>query len=361
MKIGILTYHYGYNFGGVLQCYALQQTLKDLGYNDVHVINCIPSRLKFYLGGIPRKRQLSTIYDWYLRARYGKQCRKAFNDFREEFLSQTKFIKRSALPQNINNFDALIVGSDQIWNFREQSNGMFFLNWEPQFKGKKIAYAPCCGKNEVNENYRKQLEKALNDFDVLSVRNFETLSFVKGIIGKSPQIVPDPTCLYNFKELIDSKKLINENYIFTYILGNDINGSNAKAISLLKEKFPGRKVIASVIAYSNPKKISWADEIIYDLSPIEWLSMIQHADLVFTDSFHGTIFSMKFNVPFITYYAEERRKARFIELQAQFDISENIVSNLDQIKSFEPKYRNFDKQFMELSTFGRTFLKEALG
>ena len=142
---------------------------------------------------------------------------------------------------------------------------------------------------------------------------------------------------------------------------NDINGSNAKAISLLKEKFPGRKVIASVIAYSNPKKISWADEIIYDLSPIEWLSMIQHADLVFTDSFHGTIFSMKFNVPFITYYAEERRKARFLELQAQFDISENIVSNLDQIKSFEPKYRNFDKQFMELSTFGRTFLKEALG
>ena len=151
-------------------------------------------------------------------------------------------------------------------------------------------------------------------------------------------------------------------YLFATEQGQLTYDWEAKLVyKLLKEKFPGRKVIASVIAYSNPKKISWADEIIYDLSPIEWLSMIQHADLVFTDSFHGTIFSMKFNVPFITYYAEERRKARFLELQAQFDISENIVSNLDQIKSFEPKYRNFDKQFMELSTFGRTFLKEALG
>lgn len=360
MKIGILTYHYGYNFGGVLQCYALQQTLKDLGYKDIHIINCIPSKIKFYLGGIPRKRKLSTLYDLYLRFRYGEKCRNSFNEFREKYLNQTPYIKRKSLPQYVKDYDALIVGSDQIWNIREQTDGMFFLDWTPQFKGKKISYAPCCGKNEVNEKYRNNLKRALNNFNFLSVRNRETQSFVERIIEKKPVIVPDPTCLYNFNEFITNKNIVKEKYIFTYILGEEINGGNKAAISLIKDKYPGRKIIASVIAYSNPKKIEWADEVRYHLSPIEWLNMIKNADFVYTDSFHGTIFSMKFNVPFITYYIEERRKARFMELQAQFGIEENIVSSLEQIESFKPKGMNFDKNFSELSEIGRTFLKSAL-
>lgn len=360
MKIGILTYHYGYNFGGVLQCYALQQTLKEIGYNDVFVINCIPSKIKFYLGGFPRKRRWRTFYDLYLRFKYGKLCRNAFNDFRSKYLAQTRSIKRDELPQFVSDYDALIVGSDQIWNFREQSDGMFFLDWEPQFKGKKISYAPCCGKNEVNERRRICLKKALNDFDFLSVRNEETLSFVNGIIGKKPQIVPDPTCLYDFKDLKIQRNAINEKYIFTYILGEDIRGGNKAAIELLKKKYPGRKVIASVIAYSNPQKVDWADEIMYHLSPIEWLNMIRNADFVYTDSFHGTIFSMRFNVPFITYYVEERRKARFIGLQNQFGIAQNIVSCLDEISAFKYKERRFDGIFEDLSIIGRGFLKNSL-
>lgn len=360
MKIGILTYHYGYNYGGVLQCYALQQTLKEIGYNDVYVINCIPSRIKFYLGGIPRKRSLNTIYNLYLRARYGSRCKIAFNEFRERYLKLTKYIKRKQLPKDIQSYDTLIVGSDQIWNYREQSNGMFFLDWEPPFKGRKIAYAPCCGKNEINEKYRNKLKKALNDFDFLSVRNSETLSFVEGITGRKAQIVPDPTCLYDFKELLKRERLIKDRYIFAYILGDDINGGNKRAISILKKKYPNRKVVASIIAYSNPQKIVWADKIIYDLSPVNWLNLIQNADFVYTDSFHGTIFSMKFNVPFITYYVEERRKARFLELQTQFGIDNNIVSNIEQIRSYKPTKRNFNEKFSELSNIGRQFLKNAL-
>ncbi len=360
MKIGIMTYHYGYNFGGVLQCYALQQTLKKMGYDDVHVINCIPNRLKFYLGGIPRRRELRTFYDLYLRFRYGRKCREAFDAFRTNYLNQTSFIKRSELPVKVADYDALIVGSDQIWNFREQSDGMFFLNWEPQFRGRRIAYAPCCGKNEVNENYRKQLQNALNAFNSLSVRNDETSSFVEGLTGKRPPIVPDPTCLYDFHEFLTTECPVEDRYIFTYILGNEMNEGNKAAIDLIRKKFPGRKVIASVIAYSNPQLADWADEIMYNLSPKEWLNMILHADFIFTDSFHGTIFSMRFNKIFITYYTEERRKARFLGLQKQFGIEENIVSSLVQIESFVPKQRTFDNYFIKLSKCGKEFLSNAL-
>lgn len=360
MKIGILTYFYGYNFGGVLQCYALQQTLKNMGYGDVHVVNCIPSRLKFYLGGIPRRREMRTIYDLYLRFRYGRRCRKAFDGFRIEFLNMTPFIKRKNLPNAMSRFDALIVGSDQIWNIREQSNGMFFLDWEPVFKNRKIAYAPCCGKNEVNEKYKNNIKHALLNFSSLSVRNDETASFVENLIGVRPSIVPDPTCLYDFREFSNLKRIINEKYVFIYILGNEIRGGNKNAIKIIREKFKDCKIIASVIAYSNPQPVDWADEVKYSLSPIEWLNMIQNAEFVFTDSFHGTIFSMRYNVPFLTFYSEERRKSRFFGLMKQFGIERNIVSSLDEICSYDIERRNFDNVFNKLSEEGRNYLRTAL-
>lgn len=360
MKIGILTYHYGYNFGGVLQCYALQKTLMGIGYDNVSVINCIPSRLRFYLGGIPRKRSLKLFYDWYLRVRYGKKCRSAFDAFRKNYLHTTRYVSRKELPLFVKDYDALIVGSDQIWNIREQSDGMFFLSWNPEYHGRRIAYAPCCGKNEVSEKERFNIRDALYNFDSLSVRNTETFEFVKGITGLTPIIVPDPTCLYDFRDLLLDKPIRRDRYIFTYILGKEINGGCKKAIELIKKKLPGCIVIASVIAYSNPQKIDWADEIMYCLSPVEWINMIQNASFVLTDSFHGTIFSMMFNTPFITYYAEERRKSRFIELANQFEISKNIVSRLEEIDSFVIENKSHNDKFEVLSTKGIAFLKDAL-
>ena len=360
MKIGILTYHYGYNFGGVLQCYALQKALNSIGYEDVSVINCIPNRMKFYLGGIPRKRSPQVFYHWYLRLRYGKKCRRTFDEFRRNYLCITRTVLRNNLPEFVKDYDALIVGSDQIWNIREQSDGMFFLSWKPEYKGRKIAYAPCCGKNEVAEKYRLNIRNALNNFDFLSVRNGETLEFVKGITGLTPQVVPDPTCLCDFKELLLDQPVRNTKYIFTYILGKEIDGGCKKALELIKKKIPGCIVIASVISYSNPQKIDWADEIMYYLSPVEWLNMIQNAYFVLTDSFHGTIFSMMFNTPFITYYAENRRKSRFVELAYQFDISKNIVCSLDEIDSFVIQTRTYNDIFKELSAKGIAYLKEAL-
>lgn len=362
MKIGILTYHYGYNFGGVLQCYALQQTLMEIGFTDVYVVNCIPNKLKFYLGGIPRKRSLRTFYDLWLRLRYGKRCRKAFDSFRKQYLCLTDEIKRQELPAKISDFSALIVGSDQIWNYREQADGMFFLNWTPAYEGLKIAYAPCCGKNKINEKYRYSLEKALENFDVLTVRNRETQLFVNELIERKPLIVPDPTCLFDFKNLINCNK-INGKYIFVYTLGKEIEGGNKNAIGYIRKKYPDCKVIASVIAYSNPQKIDWADKVFYDLTPVEWINMIYYADFVYTDSFHGTIFSMKFNVPFIVYYAEEARKYRFDELINQFGIKSNVVSSFSGVKDYFKQQNhviNFDEMFSKYAQYGRNILKETL-
>lgn len=360
MKIGILTFHYGYNFGGVLQTYATQQVLKELGYDDVHIVNCIAQPLKFITVGIPRKIARGVLSALYCRIWNGRLTKKPFHDFRKQYLKETPSIDYKDIALKLEDYDALIVGSDQVWCANSQEHGLYFLNWNPQFRGKRISYAPCCGKKTIIESKRGELTDALNKFRSLSARNKETQSFVKELTGNTPQIVPDPTCLYDFRELLSEKRLVEDSYIFTYTLGKDIPRGNAAAIEILKRKYPGRKVIASVIAYANPVDASWADEVRYDLSPIEWLNMIQHADVVYTDSFHGSIFSMLLGAPFITYISEPARKARFEELQNQFGIKEFIVSSLNELEKASPQARDYSVIFEDMSNIGRTYLKQSL-
>lgn len=360
MKIGILTFHYGYNFGGVLQAYATQQVLKELGYKEVYVINCIAQPFKFKTVGIPRRITKNLFSILYLRFWKGRLTRKAFCLFRKQYLNETPVVNYKNIAEAAKDFDAIVVGSDQVWNTESQKHGLYFLNWKPQFNGKRISYAPCCGRNIIVESNRNELIDALRKFSSLSVRNVETQSFVKSLTGKLAPIVPDPTCLYDFKELLSKVRMIKEPYIFTYTLGKDIQGGNAAAIDILRKKYPGRKVIASVIAYANPVDTSWADEVKYDLSPIEWLNMIQYADVVYTDSFHGAIFSMKLNTPFVTFISEPGRMARFIQLQEQFGVQRYIVSSLTELLETNPEKRDYNMVFAKMSNIGRNYLKDSL-
>jgi hypothetical protein len=296
----------------------------------------------------------------YRRFWKGRLTRKPFSLFRRQYLNETPIIRYKNIAEETKDFDAIIVGSDQVWNTESQKHGLYFLNWSPKFNGKRISYAPCCGRNVIIESNRKKLVEALNKFSSLSVRNIETQLFVKSLIGKLAPIVPDPTCLYDFKELLSMERIVKEPYIFTYTLGKDIQGGNAAAIDILRKKYPGRKVISSVIACANPVDANWADEVRYDLSPIEWLNMIQNADVVYTDSFHGTIFSMKLNTPFVTYISEPGRKARFKQLEEQFDIKKYIVSSLNELQETNPQKGDYDNAFAQMSNVGRTFLKDSL-
>lgn len=360
MKIGILTFHYGYNFGGVLQAYATQQVLKGLGYDDVQIINCIANPISFATVGIPRQIDSMFFHKLWKRFRYGRQGMKPFLKFRQQYLNETPTICFKDIYEKTKSFDAIIVGSDQVWNVNSQKEGLYFFEWKGVFRGKKIAYAPCCGKNIVYDKKRQQTANALKAFDSLSVRNRETQSFVKSLTGIEPPIVPDPTCLYDLQEMVSKERPVDQPYIFVYQLGKDIQGGNAEAINLLKKKYPNRRIISSIIAHANPMDAPWADEIRYNLSPIDWINMIAHADMVFTDSFHGTLLSMRFKRPFITYLSEKERMARFVELKQQFGIEDNIVLSLDEISNFNPTSHSFDSIFESMKEEGVNYLKNAL-
>ena len=175
----------------------------------------------------------------------------------------------------------------------------------------------------------------------------------------------DPTLLWDFKELVDEPWTTIEPYILVYVLGEDIDGSNRKAIQKIKQVYGDLKVYAVVIPTMKFNICDYADKVFYDLGPEDWLNMIRNAAFVYTDSFHGAIFSLKFHKPFLAYYSEEMRATRFIDVGKRYKIAKYIVTSVDEIDAKgsllqPPDFKLVDHIIEEHRDSSVRFLREAL-
>ncbi len=367
MNIGILTYQFGTNFGGQLQCHALFNVLKSMGHNVI-VINYIPYKTThFLLNDIRRAIRLlkkdckhESILTAYHILLDSQKMRKAFKEYQNRYLN---IGPECTTPKEIlaqySQLDAIIVGSDQVWAPAHHKTGIYFLNFTPPFFGKKIAYAPCCAINNVDPLYKKQLRTCLQSFNSISARNIETQNFVKDLTGIKVPIVADPTFLWDFKELQSSKKFTKK-YIAVYILGEEINGGHLQAIQKIKQAYGDLPIVSISLTASKPKFFSWADKTYWTCSPIEWINLIRNATFLYTDSFHGVAFSLKYHIPFLAYYTEEIRASRFIDLKNRFSLN-NIVTHTDEITlQFPIDFVSTDAIIDELKTISLQYLTQSL-
>ena len=336
-KIGILTFHYSNNYGGVLQCFSLYKVLQDKGYN-VEVINYIPKEYKKIniiseLSNIKKDifKLKKVIKKLNIKIKYSKNITKKFDEFRNNNIKLSKEVNEETIVDILNQYDLIIVGSDQVWNPLQRLRKEYFLDYGDLFKGKKISYAADSTNSIINDNDLNNLRKSLKEFDYITVRNEHTKIFVKRILGIEVKIVADPTLLYDFSNEI-RKQGCKEKYILTYILGKELKGSNLKAINKIKEKYGNIKVYSIEIPNSNNEINNYADKIFYTLNPIEWLEMFKNATFVYTDSFHGVLFSLKFKRPFLAYYTEVLRASRFIDLGKRYNIDNYIISDIHDLK-----------------------------
>lgn len=364
MRIGILTFHYSCNYGGVLQAYALQCALEELGHN-VQVIDYVPTNYKHTLRSyFVARKSFIDLKKQGLRFLYSKRIKKTFNEFRQSYLKLSSHVNEQTISNLNDKYDAVVVGSDQVWNPSQHSKKVYFINWEPCFEGKRISYAPCCAINKVNENNRITLQKALHSFKAISVRNKETFDFVKSLINIEPILACDPTILYDF-EIFAKSNQTKSPYILVYLLGKEIYGGHQKVVNALKRKFPNHKVIGIQTVYDNPQLMPWADQVKYCSGPKDWVNLIANAAFVYTDSFHGVIFSMKFKRKFACYYVEESRSSRFIDMSQRYGIAKNIIRNsdgidmmtIDDFSTPDEALNMFDKQRQESLTFLETALR----
>ena len=214
-----------------------------------------------------------------------------FKRFSKLYLYEKKIKFHNKIDkESFDEYDYCVVGSDQIWNPNFNYPKLFFLVFAP--KEKRISYAASLGVSKIPFIYRGLYKRYLKKFDNLSVREEAGAKIIKNLVGKDAYVHIDPTLLLTKDEWCLLKKEArykpNRKYILLYILGE---------LSLEQKEFIRQLSIdedLEIVSLADLK-----DERRYDADPSEFLDYISSCSLLFTDSFHGTIFSILFNKPFI--------------------------------------------------------------
>lgn len=337
-KIGILTWYADtMNYGSVLQAYAMQCFLKDNGYepsfiNYKSTTNDIVYPPKIYLIGEKVYNKLRRIV--FMKARYDLSATKKYctNFVSENINSTRKYIGSKELHHLCNQFDGFICGSDQIWSLNKKHNPVYFLDWVDDDKI-KVAYAPSIPLNYASSKRRKFLQKVIHGYNGISVREEKSATQLSEILGTNVTSVLDPTLLVEKQTWTRLVNPVEENpYIICYFLGEQ--PYYREVVEKYKNEF-GCKVY--VIPTEEGKNDKYG-EMLEKIGPIEFLSFISSAELVITDSYHASIFSVIFEKKLIILerFKEKSRKSqnsRIYDLTTKLGIENSIVRKKDASRS----------------------------
>lgn len=286
-NIGILTFHNADNHGAVLQAYALQKMLSVITEENVEIIDyrCTALEAERY----PRLKHTSikSFVKSLALSTYYAIKRTGFARFRKKYLNISKTVYyESTINKSNDIYDIFVCGSDQIWNLGcSKGDYAYFLNFVNE-RNRKIAYAASLGTYKYSEDEKNKVEVCLESFDGISVREASALEEINIEGSEAISVLPDPVFLLQTVdwEKLMYRRIINEKYILVYLIQPDVN------VMKNAEKY-AEKHNCRII--SNKTSV----EFILNNSPDKFLSFIYYADAVFTNSFHGTAFSVLFNKP----------------------------------------------------------------
>lgn len=370
-KVGLITY-YGDNYGGVLQAYALQHTVTAYDYECELISNdflWMPTGIKRYRGkwnnlvaaiknpvGYLAKRK---TYHQYAAQQAERNAK--FEEFRRKFLRihKTGYTTYQEYMSNPPQYDIYLCGSDQIWNPNLYwENGFFFAGFAPE-NALKISYASSIGVSSVTEKQAAFMAPLLNRLDVIGTREQKGADIINSISQKKATVVLDPTLLLDAEDWskVAAPRMIEEDYIFCYLFGE------REYIAEVKQKVAelmGMKIVCIPFV---PRELDSDDEKVFNAGPAEFISLIQNASLVLTDSFHATAFSINLRTPFISLcrFAKSDRKGmndRLVTILNMVDLHDRLVDAGETISAeflfdvdFEKAHDNLNRKRREDARF----------
>jgi len=309
-KVGILTFHNAENYGAALQTYALMKAVQELGC-DCQVID-------YRNRGVFLRNAIKNGY-YFLTGQNPIKNHRAYRQFQRHYLnlSPKTYRRLSEFEKDADYYKILIFGSDQIWN-PDLSHGfdpLYFGQFHTQ--AKKITYAASVGKDSLTREEREKLNQLIEGFDAVAVREENILP----LINREATAVLDPCLLLSAEQWmeISDKDVPDNHYILVYQLHP--KKSILETAKILAAKF-GKKVLII-----SPYLIMKTHGILHKLgriTPNQFLSYYRHADIVLSDSFHGTIFSILFEKLFFTILPNEKT-GRITSLLEKLNLSERIV------------------------------------
>lgn len=318
MKIAIITFNKSYNYGATLQIYALQKVLQEHGANvEILNYNCENIEKSTELFSKSSKFNIKTI----LRYFYRKIKKIKFDKFDKENLNLSSKLKRKDLFDLEKNYDLFVTGSDQVFNLCIINKDYSYLLDFVSNSNKKCSYAASFGKERIDKTWDKIFEDKLSSFKYLSIREKINNLQLSNLLKRKDIVTSlDPTLLLNEADYseIKSQRIIKSKYVFVYMI------SYSKLLQKKAKEFAkrnGYRVIDSKASLM----------FLLHSSPKDFLSWIANAEYIFTNSYHGTIFSIIYKKKFIV-----EDNIRIVELLNMLGID---IKNIDYNKA----YKNLEK------------------
>lgn len=350
MRIAILTQALRYNYGGILQNYALQTVLRRMGHD---VVTLDPRRYRYkwwqypvlilrhtvtrYIRGY---RAVPILAEWFQDKEIRLLGTNTFK-FINQYISRKEYwiIAEDVKEQD---YDAFVVGSDQTWRW-EYNRGMtkltnMFLDFTKGWNVKRIAYAASFGTDEWegDAGITKICKEAIKDFDLVTVREFSGIDICRDVFSVKAHHVLDPTLLLpkeDYMTLVERKGQLDtkEGELYLYLLDeNEENKRLIKEIAETKGMTPytyHSKVTDGLHPHTIEERIQ---------PPIElWLKGFDQAEIVLTDSFHACVFSIIFRKQFYLYGNIQRGLVRYTSLFNQLGINNRFVRTIDDVNNME--------------------------
>lgn len=334
--IGILTFQFAHNYGAVLQAYALKKTIESMG-TEVNIINYLPdglyqtysNNLLYYL----RNRQLKSI----LKIHRKKYQVKKFKDFQNEFL-ELKYPIFNISDLTLEKYDTIIVGSDQVWNEKIVPDLSAYLLLDVE-KVRKYSYAASFGSNTISENILPMVKNALSRFEMISIREQSGFNMVSNSCGLKAFCSVDPVLLlsaaewrgfYKRKFSVESK----EKYILYIDLYKDKKLMDRAEMLKQRTSLPILAIHPTCWDINQGKSHQ-----LYDVGPLEYLKLIDEAEYIVSNSFHGIVFSYIFKKKLL-YFFEGSTSSRItdffndigiVDIENIIDFSNKEYSNSESI------------------------------
>lgn len=341
MKIGILTVPFNNNYGGFLQACSLMSVLSRMGHEPYMIMrrHDLPSRSFYASLKIVFKSIIKSVL--YHDLNILKHPFEAF--YFVQGRSMQSFVNKYITPQTpyfytwkavekklANNFDAVIVGSDQVWRpiYVPQVEN-YFLSFAKDWHIRRICYAASFGTitPEFTKQQQTECRNLLQMFDAISVREKGALDVFQqfGWQTYGVKVVLDPTLLLDASFYVDILKNFETSIIGHFVFSYILDGDDAKRSSILNFCENKNLFLQEISDIQKEKKKLPSVEL--------WLKYIKDADYVITDSFHGMVFSIIFHVPFIVLLNKTRGTDRFESLLNSISLNDRICYNLNDVNA----------------------------
>lgn len=369
--IGILTLNGYFNYGNRLQNYALQELIKQLGFECETILNStdlkkqentvVKSSLQIFMEKNLKGKMNMICYK--INKDSIEKCKKdrhdLFVNFSKKYIKETEFsISINHIPEDLGNkYSYFISGSDQVWNPNDSMvSEINFMTFAPRCK--RLTYAPSFGVSKIPQQYKEDYKCWLEGIDNISVREQEGAKIIKDLTGNDALVVVDPTMLLTKEQWLSISKKHdnkpNKKYLLTYFLGGISKEVNKKIKKIAKQ--------------NNLKVVNLAtlkDKKYYATGPSEFIDYINDASLFMTDSFHGCVFSVLLETPFVVcdrlgHTKEQNMSSRIETFLEKFQLQSRTFDRVTDEILFEKNYIEANEILEIERKISWDYLKEVL-